>query len=1003
MKRSVSMGIVWAAAAAMAACSNETVIVNVRHLDRPSDVAFGCVGRVDAPTGDNLGEVLPPAACGLTSAQALDGGLPLADTIGFIAEASRGDVAVAILDSTGSTSPQIMDSDPLVPGVSGIPVGTIPAEIATTPDGCHAVTANTGSCDLGLIDVYRAAFRLGGSASRLAVKVTAGQLAAAPVAIALPPSLPADTEVTCAATATGLAYLAYPECHLVAAVDLATGAIRATVRFPDAADPVIGDAEPACPAECFIEGAATGPASAGGEPVALVTDIDGARLFVALADSPELVAVTLGPDGLFVSLDRLPLEGAGGLTRLAVSPDVPMGQGTQGLGGTRRFVYAIGQDHAIHVADVTPGAALAECETQTDPRYLHDVSNLPLFSCIPIGAYPRREGAVGPGIRLPDGIVPFDVAFVTSNLEVGTPEFPNPTPSRLNGVFAVATGLGPLTSAPRGVGYYINVDDDNYPDTEDSEVPGLVELPLALPHTVRDAISARSETPQSCVADDSISDQARGPVRIQGDPVHPAGFVYNFNAQVDLNVANAEPFTPGQVVPGPVLPALSRVQCDETHAVLDLSALGQAGDLERAKSRERGFPDVAVLPNETWTIAWEGQLTADASIGLRAGAQVTIEGAGLTIRDGAAILCELGAEVGDVVQLLGCGATSECGPGETCFIHPEAPEGILGMCLPVDRAAELAATCRSVLVSERRYTAVQVMQDFVAVVPRPRLLASTPLDGCTETAQCEAIHQKDRAAIGPEAPTYEFTCQPDPARGGPSRCVMTCESKDCDPGSWCDSGVCVLGAVPPPECLAPVQQYQVLAGEAFTVVGSRSGYLHPWIADGTGACVRDPEAGPLRVGRFHTDEPVCAPEDELTTLEPNPCRVDLPDEPVILIEQGGAATPTYRTSYAIRFRNPAFRIDIADVVALARHPDLADIIDDFRYSPLPAGYEFTFRIGGGSFPFAEELGAFLPVRLRNGPDGTLWLLDAGESTAVGAPQGQIIHFGPRIDGRVVLF
>ena len=46
------------------------------------------------------------------------------------------------------------------------------------------------------------------------------------------------------------------------------------------------------------------------------------------------------------------------------------------------------------------------------------------------------------------------------------------------------------------------------------------------------------------------------------------------------------------------------------------------------------------------------------------------------------------------------------------------------------------------------------------------------------------------------------------------------------------------------------QRYELRAGEAFTVIGTRSGYIHPIIADAGGNCVEEPNANPFQVGRI---------------------------------------------------------------------------------------------------------------------------------------------------------
>src|SRR5206468_2077122 len=48
----------------------------------------------------------------------------------------------------------IVDLDPSTPGFGFIPVGGLPEHIRTSADGCRAVTANVGTCDLAVIDVW---------------------------------------------------------------------------------------------------------------------------------------------------------------------------------------------------------------------------------------------------------------------------------------------------------------------------------------------------------------------------------------------------------------------------------------------------------------------------------------------------------------------------------------------------------------------------------------------------------------------------------------------------------------------------------------------------------------------------------------------------------------------------------------------------------------------------------------------------------------------------------
>ena len=71
--------------------------------------------------------------------------------------------------------------------------------------------------------------------------------------------------VTCPAAATGLAYVAYPSCHAVAAIDTATGIVQQAITFDASGVPtIVADGNISCPDEC-----AGAPVTAGTRPVAL--------------------------------------------------------------------------------------------------------------------------------------------------------------------------------------------------------------------------------------------------------------------------------------------------------------------------------------------------------------------------------------------------------------------------------------------------------------------------------------------------------------------------------------------------------------------------------------------------------------------------------------------------------------------------------------------------------------------------------------------------------------
>ena len=327
----------------------------------------------------------------------------------FILQSEPGTVAIAEFPTQptsafgGGKSVGIDDADPLVPGLNGISVGENPIAIGTDQIGCKEVIANAGSCDMSVLDINSAVINQKPIVDRLAVTNGNGTpLRARPAAMAMQP--PGGTiGVECPATATGLAYVAYPSCHLVAAIDTATGVIKDGLQWDAAGIP--GPIDPAtitCPDECAGEAI-----TAGTRPVTLDLKFDarvGREVLAIGADnSSSLTVVDLDPTTSLIgtnALQRYAVEQTIpdlGITSVAVSPQIAMG-GSQGVvtddasvGGQMQFVYAVATDNTIHVVEI---ASLGkECDTQVDPRYLHDDKNVRQLSCLPVGdpATPPRR------------------------------------------------------------------------------------------------------------------------------------------------------------------------------------------------------------------------------------------------------------------------------------------------------------------------------------------------------------------------------------------------------------------------------------------------------------------------------------------------------------------------------------------------------------------------------------------------------------------------------------
>jgi hypothetical protein len=998
---------VLAAALLLGACSQPTAAPPLRFLDRPTDVAFGCLAFND------LGEpfAMPPASCGAVAtaadagpADGVDAAPPaLADrrAVAFILESVRGDVAIADIGVR-----DFIDSDRFTPGLNGLAVGRLPTSVAISTDGCHAVVANYGSCSLSVVDVEAAYLSQPGSVRPLEIKGAGGQpLSGRPNVVVTRAGPPSDTGSTCAPGGSGFAYVAFEQCHLVARIDLATGQVVDGVHAPPGAAPAVVGPEITCPAECAPrvaktpqEGSDAGAPDAGAEaavqPGTLAFDPSGTRLYAGSATSGTLLLIDLDAEGRPTGAQGIALEGAGGIERVAASGEVLMGNDPPGDNPNTpdvdedrarkfSFVYAVGDDGAIHVVDVTAGRAPRECDAQIDRRYLKGLAEREFLrmACFPVGDPanpPRRAGSRGPGIRLPRGVVPLDVTFVSSLRPLGGTAT-QPQPARLNGTFAFVTALGPVTDARvRGLVYVVNVDDDNYPDVEGADPAN--DVGLAIPHAVRDGNVARragipATDPPTVCAEPELPSGGFGPVRL-GAIALPGGFFYAHNGVLGDHFA----------------PNLHRVPCGSNTAGYELGVIAGAAnrdqlfpDLERTGVRA---PEFGAPADEEVVVAWEGPLTYDPLASQRRGGRLTrLDSSRIDLQAPGGLLCALGAQDGDLLRLVGCNSDNDCAATESCVGHPDQPAGLNGMCVPRERASDLTSRCRDLLISSRTYTMTEVAQGRALLLARPAVLQASPIEGCTGDDQCEIAEDEVLARTEmvngqPRGtfPRHQYACEHDPGMGGPPRCIPRCTTDDdCVPGSVCAGERCVLAPNPPPECVSALQRYEVRAGDAFVVLSSGDSFNHRQMVDpATGLCVENTALHPLIVQRVHRMEPACG-ELSPTTVTPNPCHIVDLQEPVLDAQNNVMLRPTY----AMRVRSPGLSFDLTDVAF--RLPQAGDAL----VSTISAGYFFRMSIAGGFQPYTFLLNAPLPERIRRAPSNDLWVVDSGDALS-SLTRGQLI-------------
>jgi hypothetical protein len=1002
----------------LASCSARTGVIKVVTPDpeHPDDRSKDTVSYPDRPP--------PPGQEQLTGETA-----PLfVAYYGFVLQSVPGTIALTTWSTQGFAdalsigeqgkfnfeSVVYQDSDPATPGQNSVAVGEMPIAIATDRAGCQLITANAGSCDLSVVDITSivdgdAATVPGVRSQEVTNALGEPVLARAAAMVAEPAEETQPIGVECPAEPEGLVYVAYPQCHLVAAVRAATGTIEAGLVFNADGTVAITDGNVSCPAECDEPGTFTD----GGRPVTLdlvLDPISGTRRMVVGADdSATLTVVELGADYKPVSVDRsVTFEGDPGVLDVALSTEIGMG-GTSGFddtgaaGGIHQFVYAVADDNTVRVADIigTDPLAYHECDTQVDPRFLRGLNDPAFLACMPVGDVatpPRRVLARSPGIELEPDTVPTAVAIVQAawNVDDTFPfvEVPDaPTPGTLIGYFALITTVGDGT-------VIVNIDDDVYPDFGTPTAPFSAILPLAIAHQIRDNFDGRAERAVNngaVVCTDEPNAGAGGPHVGNGD----------VTLQSDTDFINSlKTYT---------LPSLRRLECDgvDSYSVDPDSPpnpvnipIFELGFPAPEAHRDLAFPDLRAVRNEAWTLTWQGLLSLDDGT---TNVDGPITRSGIVDRSGGTTklvdpshpFCSMGAEPFDIAELVGCDpevGDSQCGVGLTCFVHPDSVLGV-GSCLPIDEATSLASRCRDFLTSQRRYTITTTSSGDLTLVPRRHVLETSPLDGCVSDTQCQTLAdyreylktKEHPFEETPESP-YTFVCEADPTRAAPvDQCVQSCtDSTDCDAGTVCSSGRCMESVAPPEDCIPGVQRYRVRAGEAITVVGRQSGYLHPIIEDPTtGACFKDPTASPLLTGRIPLTAPPCPGPDDFGELTPNPCSETVTHTELVPDYKAGSATCELesesgklvtRDAPAIRFKNPSMTFDLVDPYYGGDQVCREDRAGTLGQIPtVHSGYLSVIEVRSGFLPKTlASVGAVLPTNVVRGPENSIWVIDEGD-------------------------
>ncbi len=1118
--------LVTALGAALAACSDPTnTALTQLNLDRPVDIAFACYGGMRV-TGDNTGNTAgqptdpviitaqPTASCEQRSQLTptvplgqeqpvtggpLEGGPPIPDQswYGFILQSAPGTLAVAQWITKPSSQfvgndIVVLDTDPLTPGKNAISVGEEPIAIATDQAGCFEITANAGSCDLSELDIASVLDNDPATpalVNRMDVKNQAGMtIRARPAAMVAEPNstvigkeCPTATGTT-TRIATGLVYIAYPNCNLVAAVDVSNGTISAAIKYDAAGVPTLlagPDLQNVtCPAECAdATGGSGGGSTQGIRPVtlALQSTLDNRvspavptrRLAIGADNSASITMVELDAtkstplSSTPLSVSQIALQqdttGKLGVTSIALSPQIGMGglvgetSDTGTAGGQGQYVYAVATDNTVRVADVLN--LNKECDTQVDTRFVRSILDVKALQCLPVGdpaTPPRRSGAKGPGIELVGDAVPTSVAFVkASGLPTSATDSTDsrtPGPLTLLGYFAIIT-------ASNGQTFVVNVDDDDNTDSDffDTTRPQLTAPTLIIAHQLRDSVGARDT-----VDEGTGTGSGSGSVpSCLGLGTATIGGPHATTAPTQVTIAG--PIATSKAAELPTLRQINCVSPLDATTGIPISDLLFAAD---PVTRDQVFPDLRNLfSDESWSLIWEGPLSQDSDLtavdgpSVRVGQMVVDSASSGEIIDTTHPFCAMGVQPFDILQMRGCNqmnGDSDCPSGYQCYVHPDSTVVInnaaVGTCMLRSEATRLATACRDFFISDRRYTIASARSGQLMLLPRKHVLRTTPLDGCTGDDQCKALAdyaaQNGQDAVSGSAAVNDdkWACRVDSARNDPTkkRCIQTCafhsndktnpnfdgldRDKDCDAGTICQGatpgttsdhfGVCMEGVIPPQACVNGPQQFDVRASEAFTVIGSQSGYVHPFIEDPTDVagdlgrkCISDPTLGPsskqLQIGRLPLTAPACgdpATTDPITGalagggVEPNPCSLAVQQTEYQSTCNGSSTVLTttieQRTAAAIKLRTRGITLTMVDpyypgdkTCPLDRGgiQDPSVVKDVDRVPVVYPGYELTFRQTAGYTPLTlSAINPVFPVKVVRGPSDSIWVIDDGD-------------------------
>lgn len=1013
---------------ALLACSSTPTVIPARNLERPTDMGMVCLAV--EPTSGNLsgrpmGVCHPPTAQDPVF-QASASSPRQFGTFALVTNTARGELAAVDLDRG-----KLIDLDPVVFGFNMVQVGSMPENLAASPDGCWVATANRVSCDIGLADPARllaplftgatpsteANSPVKGPVRRLRPQTASGRpLQLAPKEIVfLRPDLPSDQPPPLCSEQPSLALVSFPSCDLVALMEFTPGDVNnpASAIIKDSVyvgrkGTVPAGADPICPIDYCVDAetvaanddagvagegdGGAGDAGEAGVPSApgslgvgaLVLRPDRPTVYVGASNGDDFLAVLNVVGGKLVDGGRIALEpGALGINHLRLSVDPwkpPSGSefDMRGsfIGSRGEFLYAFAQDGSVRVVDVTsqPGR---ECDVNARPELAGPVTT----PCFPVNSTVRQPLARGPGIRIPTlpvrnaaPPIPRDISVL--DLQANTAQIEK-NPQALAGQFAF------LLASDNTI-YVLNLSPH---DTGEQSIEDPV-----MTHSFRE-IRASGQ---------SAADML---MLVSSPPTRTA-------VTSDLLYAT----TP--LVSSTTGPRLEKVT-DTTLPAVPISSNYLTSDYYA------DFPNQSREVSRNISIVWEDMIPNTARKSGKLSPPAAEAPAG-TLVDKGANFCGKGVLKGDLVVLPGCTEDTDCSPQEL-YSCRQPVSGSFGLCLPLGASQELLERCTRFSSSRRRYEILDATSDRLSLglhldeVPKTVLNRWNLAD--TETkhtdAECQPAGSESLKASGTrlgfswqqvyQNETFkrcvEPCAPPAPAAGTP----QSDPDSGCRPGFVCEAlpgslpaevevagrkvkaaGYCVEAPPLESECWPqPGNAYHVNAGTSFWVSGSFLPDLPSTKVDPDGHCQADPN-DPLLVNRIPISAPACTTIDgtaPISSIDPKQPIHELPSNTELaLFGPDAPASKTPKPPYSpvsAPGPNPCLYQDInrdegqvtgephQAVKAIFQNPEVRFVLTNLdQYAG--DGLVTRLNLKGGFFPLPVSVPNFdvaltQPIRIFTGP------------------------------------